>query len=152
MREYEKLAEARYFYDRMLEVQTNEVENNRRYFIYNFSAFLSASRSVLQYMWKEIDRNKEPTAKQAAKKWLADRAAASPVLGFFKGKRDINIHATPVMPIGHIVAVGSSSVTFRYSFDAKLKPEGEVPHLCRVYLEELESLISEGISMGHITG
>ena len=56
----QKLAEAKYFYDRMVEVQNTVVSHNREYFIYNFSAFLSASRSVLQYMLEEIEQNKGP--------------------------------------------------------------------------------------------
>jgi hypothetical protein len=78
MKEYEKLEEARYFYDRMIEVQKNEIKNNRKFFTYNFSAFLSASRSVLQYMCDEIKRKMEPTAKQEAKTWYEEKMVASP--------------------------------------------------------------------------
>jgi hypothetical protein len=146
-----KLGEAKYFYDRIVEVQKTEIQNNREYFTYNFSAFLSASRSVLQYMCKEIERKKVLVAKQEAKKWYEGKMAASPNLQFFKGKRDINIHTAPIMPIGHIVAVGSSSITFRYSFSARPKPDKEVLHLCRIYLSELEEFLNDGILKGHIT-
>ncbi|MBE3125827.1 MAG: hypothetical protein IMZ57_09225 [Acidobacteria bacterium] len=146
-----KLGEAKYFYDRMVEVQKTEIQHNREYFTYNFSAFLSASRSVLQYMCDEIKRKMEPTAKQEAKTWYEEKMVASPVLRFFKGNRDINIHSTPIMPIGHIVAIGSSSVSFRYSFSARPEPDKEVLHLCEIYLDELEKFINEGLSKGHIT-
>lgn len=149
-RKKKKLDEAKYFYDRMVEVQKTEIQHNREYFVYNFSAFLSAARSVLQYMCKEIDRKKDPAARQEAKKWYEGKMAASPNLQYFKGKRDINIHTTPIMPIGHIVAIGSS-VSFRYSFSARLKPDKEVLHLCRIYLAELEEFLNEGVSKGYIT-
>jgi len=152
MKESEKLEEARYFYDRMIEVQKNEIQNNRKFFTYNFSAFLSAARSVLQYMCKEIGRKKETAARQEAKKWYDGKMVASPVLGFFKGERDINIHITPIRPIGHIVAIGSSSISFRYSFSARRKPEKEVIPSCKVYVGELEMFINEGVSKGYITG
>jgi len=150
-RKKKKLDEAKYFYDRMVEVQKTEIKHNREYFTYNFSAFLSASRSVLQYMCTEIKQKKDPAAKQEAKKWYEGKMAASPNLRFFKGKRDINIHTTPIMPLGHIVAVGSGSISFRYSFSARLKSDNDVLHLCKVYLDELEEFINEGVSKGHIT-
>jgi hypothetical protein len=147
----QKLAEAKYFYDRMVEVQNTVVSHNREYYIYNFSAFLSASRSVLQYMWTEIKRKQDLVPKQEAKRWYEGRMAASPNCQFFKGKRDSNIHTTPIMPIGHILAVVPGPVAFRYSFSARPKPEKEVLPLCSAYLAELEEFINEGVSKGHIT-
>ena len=145
-----KLAEARYFYDRMVEVQKTVIQHNREYFTYNFSAFLSASRSVLQYMWTEIKRNQDLGAKQEAKKWYEERMAASPMCQFFRGKRDSNIHVTPIMPIGHIIAIVPGPIAFRYSFSARPKPEKEVLPLCSVYLAELEEFINDGVSKAHI--
>jgi len=147
----QKLAEAKYFYDRMVEIQNTVVSHNREHFIYSFSAFLSASRSVLQYMCREIEQKKDLVAKQEAKKWYDGKMTASQNLKFFKGKRDINIHTTPIMPIGHIIAVVPGPVAFRYSFSAKRKPEKEVLPLCLSYLAELEEFINDGVSKGYIT-
>lgn len=147
----QKLAEAKYFYDRMVEVQKIVIQHNREYFTYNFSAFLTAARSVLQYMNEEIEQLKDPGAKQEAKKWYEGRIAASPKLRFFRDKRDINIHVSPIRPIGHITAVVPGPVTFRYSFSAKRKPEKEVLPLSLAYLAELEEFISDGVSRQHIT-
>ena len=147
----QKIAEARYFYDRMVEVQQTVIQHNREYFIYNFSAFLSASRSVLQYICSEIEQKQDSKAIEEAKKWYEGRMAASPKFRFFKGKRDINIHVTPITPIGHIVAVVPGPITFRYSFSARPKPEKEVLPLCNAYLAELEETIREGVLKGYIT-
>jgi hypothetical protein len=147
----QKLAEAKYFYDRMVEVQNTVVSHNREYFIYNFSAFLSASRSVLQYMLEEIEQKKDPIQQLEARQWYDKKMAASPRLKFFKDKRDINIHVSPIKPIGHIIAIVPGPVAFRYSFSVKRKPEKEVLPLCLAYLTELENFINNGVSKGYIT-
>jgi len=49
MHEQRKLAEATYFYGRMLDEQ-----ENRELFLFHLSAFLSAARSCLQYAREEV--------------------------------------------------------------------------------------------------
>lgn len=58
----------------------------------HFSAFLSVARSPLQYIFEVVKLD------PSEKKWDDDLAATKPLIRFFKGKRDINIHARPVPP------------------------------------------------------
>jgi len=85
MNERKKLDEAKYFYSRMVEEQ-----RNRDNFIHNLSAFLSSSRSVLQYALLEAQKTNE------GQKWYESCMSASSILKFFKDKRDVNIHFRPV--------------------------------------------------------
>lgn len=88
MHEGKKIREAKYFYSRMIQEQ-----RNRDDFTYNLSAFLSSARSVLQYALSEAEIN--PGGQQ----WYDDHISESPVLKFFKDKRDISIHIEPVEPV-----------------------------------------------------
>jgi hypothetical protein len=88
-----KLKEAEYFLARMKAEQENQED-----FKYNLSAFLSAARSVLQYAERESNPGKNPKAKPGAKVWYGNLIANSPVLKFFKCKRNVNIHIEPVKP------------------------------------------------------
>jgi len=90
MHERKKLREAKYFYSKMIEEQGHK-EN----FTYNLSAFLSSARSVLQYALGEAK------TKPGGRQWYDNLISASPVLKFFKDKRDINIHTEPIQPIAH---------------------------------------------------
>ena len=87
MNEKEKLEEARYFYAR-----TQAEVNDPKAYQYNLSAFLSAARSVLQYAKGEAEN------KSGGQAWYDNRISNSPILPFFKGKRNINIHTEPVKP------------------------------------------------------
>lgn len=87
MYQEEKQAEAQYFYDRMIQEQQTP-----QYFGYNLSAFLSASRSSLQYIYREVKSNTQ------AKAWYKAYMSSSSVLKFFRDRRDINIHIEPVQP------------------------------------------------------
>jgi|SRR3989344_9591 len=81
----DKLQEALFFYKKMEE--SVEVNFAFKYFL---SAFLSASRSVLQYLLEEV---KGETGGQY---WYDNKISKSDILKFFKDKRDINIHKNPV--------------------------------------------------------
>jgi len=85
-----KIEEAKYFLACMKEEQ-----DNREHFNFNLSAFLSAARSVLQYA------RKEAKAKKGGQQWHDNCMEKSPVLEFFRDKRDINIHDEPVHPTAH---------------------------------------------------
>jgi hypothetical protein len=50
---------------------------------------------VLQYALSEAEKSND------GKKWYESHTSANPILKFFKDKRDINIHATPVSPIAN---------------------------------------------------
>jgi hypothetical protein len=84
MHEKVKLKEAKYFYSMMVKEQEN-YEN----FKFNLSAFLSSTRSVMQYALREAQ------AKPGGQFWH-DSLMKSPVLEHFKGKRDVNIHEVPI--------------------------------------------------------
>ena len=90
MRERKKLEEAEYFYSKMIEEQRHGVN-----FTYNLSAFLTPARSVLQYALNEAKTN--PGGQQ----WYENCISNSPVLKFFKDKRDVNIHIEPIKPEAH---------------------------------------------------
>lgn len=115
MHEQEKIKEAEYFYGRM----TAEVAQ-RDNFKCEFSAFLSAARSVLQYACKEAE------AKPGGKKWYDAYLASSPVLQFFRTKRNINIHTEPIDPLMAISISVSDSISLSGSFSATVLREGKV--------------------------
>src|SRR5665647_662985 len=87
MYEKEKLNEANFFFSLMVKDQ-----NNKQNFTNFLSAFLSSSRSVLQYARAEIE------AKNKGLPWYNDYVSKHQPLGFFKDRRDINIHFVPVQP------------------------------------------------------
>ena len=91
MYEEAKLSEATYFYSRMM----IEIRNPDT-FLFNLSAFLSSARSVLQYTLKEAEY--KPNGKQ----WYEAQIFNDTVLGFFRDKRDINIHSEPVRANQHV--------------------------------------------------
>jgi hypothetical protein len=99
MNERRKIAEASYFLDRMQSVQTN-----LHHFEYELSAFLSSSRSVLQYA---LDKAKPKPGGQA---WY-DAFARNQVIAFFKDKRDTSIHQEPVRPALSLHLVDGLSVS-----------------------------------------
>ena len=84
MNETKKLNEAKYFFLRM------QQEQDRDSFTYNLSAFLSSSRSVLQYALCEA------STKENGSQWYQSYTSANTILKFFKDKRNINIHEKPV--------------------------------------------------------
>lgn len=85
MREQEEIKEAEYFLSRM-----RHEKDRPEYFCYNLSAFLTAARSVLQYAQDEIK------GKIGGQYWYDSQVSARPVMGFFKDKRDLNVHVEPV--------------------------------------------------------
>jgi hypothetical protein len=98
MHEFAKLDEAAYFLSRL-----SKVIDQPEAFKFELSAFLSAARSALQYAYKEIEGT---PSKKAWYDKLFDRC---PLLGFFKDKRDMNIHRRPINPTMQ-VGVGITEV------------------------------------------
>ena len=91
MFESKKLKEAKYFYGEMVK---NRKE--RELFYYNLSAFLSASRSILQYALEEVK------IKNNGQNWFDNQISNNSIFSFLKDKRDINIHVEPISPIKNI--------------------------------------------------
>ncbi len=172
MIERDKLEEAKYFYDRMLEVQMN-----REFFTYNLSAFLSASRSILQYAYNKIKNDSDK------KQWYNNWISKSPVLKFFREKRNINIHEMPITPSKYyevtlketiyvsdsvIISSGDKKISSQNNKSLPSKKDDHTPNvkimykfsdwsgdedvltLCRIYLQELEKFIDEGIKKGFL--
>jgi hypothetical protein len=179
MHEREKIKEAKYFYNKMLEEQ-----GNKDNFRHNLSAFLSSARSVLQYAL-EVAKTK-----QGGNQWYGNRISAGYIIKFLKDKRDINIHAEPIQPqahhkltITHTLHLSDSlSITVtdkngniksqyhsdepepkpkepetpivletRYKF-ADWSGNEDIPTLCQIYVQELEDVVEDGIRKGFITG
>lgn len=87
MNEKDKITEAGYFYSHMI----NESDNSK-HFAYELHAFLSSTRSVLQYALEEV---KSQTKGQ---QWYDGHIARSKILSFFRDQRDLDIHTEPVRP------------------------------------------------------
>lgn len=80
----DKLNEAEYFLE-MIETNQNDTQK----FKYNFSAFLSASRSVTFYLQKELKKNSN------FDQWytqIQEKMGKDPLLKFFKDTRNFVIH------------------------------------------------------------
>jgi len=105
MNERKKLCEGQDFLGRM-----QAVICNRQEFCHNLSAFLSAARSVLQYACAEA---KQTTGGQA---WYEGRMSSDPILGWFRDKRDFNIHEAPVEPAAKATLEINETVSSGESF------------------------------------
>lgn len=104
-----KLAEAEYFFTEM-----QRVAQDPKAFRYEFSAFLSAARSVLQYALKEAQSK---LGKEAGDAWYTAHLKAAPVLRFMKEVRNSDVHEQPVVPARDITIRfgGSSTSTGHFS-------------------------------------
>lgn len=84
----EKFREAAYFYNRMVETRTNVY-----HFPFNFSAFLSASRSVTFYLQEQHSDHTNFKAWYSQKQ---NELRRNPALARLKDLRNQALHATPV--------------------------------------------------------
>jgi len=112
-----KMDEAEYFHRCMME--------NEKYpgtFQFNYSAFLSAARSVLQYTHEEAARNKKPEAL----KWYEASVRRSKVIRFGRIERDENIHWAPVIPKTHATVTQNEPIRTGESGAAILAREGRI--------------------------
>jgi hypothetical protein len=94
-----KLDEASYFFNCMV-----ASVHKTGIFQFNYSAFLTAARSVLQYIHEEVNPECNPNAKRRALRWYLRAVRKSKVIQFGREERDENIHFTPVIP-GNSVTV-----------------------------------------------
>ncbi len=90
-----KVEEARYFLGEM-----QRVVENRDFFVFELSAFLSACRSVDYYLVKEMN---QVVGKENGKAWWNDVKARVDsgiyaYVSFFINKRNENIHDSPLQP------------------------------------------------------
>ena len=172
MNENKKFNEAKYFLSQMVNsIKDSEV------FEYNLSAFLSASRSILQYSYEEVIIN-------GSQKWYDDFVGKSSFIKYFKDKRDTNIHYVPIKTLhrhefSNVVSVPltfnikiinknedlKDSVTNENKIERFNKSENktriifkdwsgeeDVTELCTKYLQVLLLFLEEGISKKYITG
>lgn len=175
MNEMNKIEEAEHFLKQMEIVQ--EAQDVKE-FRHNLSAFLTATRSVLQYAMKQAKSVKD------GQRWYENSMTNSPVFSFFKEKRDTNIHEKPVTPkrnthviidtfiqaSPHIAIMNKSlkvtkkhdlsekktvsktsniSVNIRYIFP-DWSGTDDVLLLCQKYINELRILIADGIVKGFL--
>ena len=113
MNERDKLDEAQYFYGQMLDSLSDV-----RVFRYNFSAFLTAARSAMQYALCEA-------TKAGHQDWYDDQVATSLILKFFKSLRDANIHVKPPGLCKSVTVHAAGAVAFAGHLTMQhLDPEG----------------------------
>jgi len=105
MNERNQLAQAKYFLNRM-----KEIEGNYDEFSNNLSAFLSSARTVMQYIYEEVKNNRNV-------KWYKEKMSKSDVLKFFKSTRDLIIHVVPCKLIKN-VTVEVSPIEISTTFSA----------------------------------
>ena len=118
MHEEEKIAEARYFLSKM-----GTSLDNPKAFRFELSAFLAAARSVLQYAVKEA------APKSGGEAWYWAQVSGNTEIRFFKDKRDVSIHETPVVPTTNINIVMTEVIRVSDSVSIQvLDKEGRVIH------------------------
>jgi len=174
MNEGQKIQEALYFYAQMLSNY-----EDRQNLVFNLSAFLSASRSAMQYALEEAK------TKRGGQKWYDAYMKTDSLLSFFKDKRDINIHTVPVgvmqetdvkagIEVG--IAVGARVVHMRggkalYDSDSEKTAEKtklvdiktryrfsdyegkeDLLELSKLYLEHLNKFIEDGKKQSFVSG
>jgi len=81
-----KYKEAQYFLGKM-----QEESSNPEHFRYELSAFLTAARSVLQYIHKGVKGAR-------AQAWYDRQCNLSSSIKYFRCKRNVNVHTKPVSP------------------------------------------------------
>jgi len=153
-----KINEARYFIDRM-----KNNYDDLLFLEYNFSAFLSAARSVLQFIYEDIKNI--PLKKEL----YINEVSKNKIIKFFKYKRDTNIHIMPT-------AIGSRSVTISVGMQYVILgektdnnknwippksesinkitnwegAEQEIINACEAYIKEICDFVACGKSKGFI--
>ena len=163
----EKLAEARYFRARMDEHVSYPV-----CFKYEMSAFLTAARTVMQYLHRECK-------KKGHCSWYDRQMNINKTLRFLGDKRNLNIHTRPIEPQQHVTLTITDTICMTDSFSISVfdkdgnlvgRSEGEhtpsepvptkierrveyrfedwsgqedVLELCDIYLAELRAILNE---------
>jgi hypothetical protein len=157
MREQDKIDEAAFFLEEMA-----QREDRPGAYRYLTSAFLSAARSVLQYVCKEATQRAQGQA------WYDSHMPPGSLLSYFRDKRDVNVHQEPVeaartMTMRHGMRWPAdededdvrppqpfATMTYHYQFEDWPGPE-DVPTLCWQYLDELRRVVADGQVKGFVT-
>lgn len=87
MNEDHKIEEAQHFLHKLANPGLD-----LREFSFELSAFLTGARSALQYALEEAK------LKPGGQAWYDRQIAAAPAARYFKDKRDVSVHVTPVIP------------------------------------------------------
>ncbi|MFW6196909.1 MAG: hypothetical protein ACOC5D_06205 [Thermoplasmatota archaeon] len=168
------MEEAKFFYSKM-----EETKRKGKEFTYNLSAFLTAARSILQYLRDEVKGGPNQS-------WYDNYVSSNKILQFFKDRRDFNIHEEPINPkekvritetlslsesltikkddeiIHHSDELSNSEAEKNNQKSQKAEVEhsyifkewgGKEPvlELCKKYLKELENMLEEGVKKGIIS-
>lgn len=161
MNERRKITEAEYFLIRM-----EENRDSHEYFYYNLSAFLSASRSVMQFALEEA---KLKTGGQA---WYDQTMKENNALAFMRDQRDENIHekcvglkrsvsitipiaGTVLLPNGEQIHYGDKSASMNkengpFQF-LDWSGATDVIQICLQNIAELKKVVDDGVKKGFIT-
>ncbi len=115
MHETAKVEEAEYFLKQMA-----DCEEDRQAYKYNLSAFLQASRSVLQFAHKEC----QPVP--VALSWYESQVGGNRLVQFFKDRRDVSIHEHPIRPIMELKASIEETIHLGFAADAVVIRDGKV--------------------------
>jgi hypothetical protein len=163
MFEANKIREAEFFYALLLDEEQKTNDNSDRFGWY-LSAFLSATRSVLQYALKEA----VGWGKTGGQVWYDSTMSKSRVLQYFKEKRDVNIHVQPIDAIKQIdislydtIWMGAAppvpghvgwpaKISDNYRFVDWSGSEG-ILTLCIAYLRELRTFVQDGQNRGFLS-
>ena len=141
MHEKDKLEEAKYFFSKMQSDKEDPVA-----FKHNLSACLSSARSVMQYA---LDEAKNKTGGQ---KWYDGWMKSSPILTFFKNKRDYNIHTAPVVLLKHTNITVTETVRISESIKIEIKDKDGKLIGVRMISDPPNSQTPEGSSATSETG
>lgn len=116
MNEDHKIEEAQYF---LATLANPELE--LREFSFELSTFLTTARSALQYALEEA------RPKPGGQAWYDAQVGASPAVKYFKDKRDVSVHVTPVIPTRTIHLRIEERVVFGDSISIEVRrPDGTI--------------------------
>jgi hypothetical protein len=106
----EKINESNYFLKRMKQTQKQP-----KIFQYYLSAFLSSSRSALQYLLEQVKTQK------GGQKWYDEKMTQSQLLSYFKNKRDTNIHRETIKTSKDVQIVFLETLKVTESFSVVIR-------------------------------
>lgn len=121
----QKLKEAKYFYNEMVSKFKDEFYDE---FKFNLSAFLTATRSILQYTFEYANQNGKTSD-------YNNLVSNNHILRFFKEKRDLNIHTQSIKPVQQVTLDLHATIRVRESIRMIMThPDGSIVE--RAYSED----------------
>lgn len=134
MNERSKVEEAEYFFKQIL-----ISKNDRKIYHFNLSAFLSAGRSVVQYIYEKAK------SKPTGQSWYDKTIKEYPIIGYLKDKRDENIHTAPISANNDVtIKLGEGKTEYRFFFKDG-DTEKDVENLAKKYIEALNNFINDAM-------